>query len=174
MKQVYYVPMSSREKHIEDDINKAISTLERAYNLEWLTNLIKAPDDSKFMLIFEREDGTGSSTPSIGVKVIQGSQNKITTEDMINNTMKQLELDGDKSFISLLHPAEFVYIILFEYKSGKFPRIKIVPNPTDPKQGSKQLSMLLNILDEDEEWDLQPFDSFMLDKTSMIILFDEE
>jgi hypothetical protein len=34
--------------------------------------------------------------------------------------------------------------------------------------------MMLNILDEDENWGLQPYDSFMLDKTSMIILFAEE
>jgi hypothetical protein len=174
MKQVYYVPMSSRERHIEDSINEAIGTFERAYKVEWLTNLIKAPDDNKFMLVFEREDGAGSNSPAIGVKVIQGSQNKLTTEDMLNNAFKELELDEDKNFISLFHPAEFVYIILYENKAGKFPRVKIIPNPVDPNNGARQITTLLNILDEDENWGLQPYDSFMLDKTNMIMLFTEE
>lgn len=174
MKQVFYIPMPIKESDIEKEINNAISKLEYDFKLEWLVDLIKAPDASKFMLVFEKEDGAGSATPSIGVRVIQGSQNKITTEKMLNDTLLELESDEDKSFISLCHPSEFVYIILFEYKAGDFPRVKIIPNPADPKAGSRKASAFLQALDDDENWDLQPYDSFMLDKDNMIILFSEE
>lgn len=175
MKQVYFIPLSSRERHIEDDINNAIANLEKTYKLEWLPELFIAPDSDKFMLVYDKEAGAGSASPSLGVKVVQGSQNKLTTEKILNDTMLQLETDEDKNFISLYHPAEFVYIILYENKAGTFPRIKIVPNPPDPKSGNIKLSMFLQAMAEDEEWkDLQPYESFMLDKNNMVLLFAEE
>ena len=93
---------------------------------------------------------------------------------MINNTFKEMELDEDKNFLSISHPSEFVYIILYENKAGDFPRVKIIPNPADPLVGSQNATFFFQALDEDEEWNgLQPFDSFMMDKESMIVLFDE-
>ena len=67
-----------------------------------------------------------------------------------------------------------IYIILFEYKAGAFPRSKIIPNPADPKAGSRKASMFLQRLDDDPEWELQPYDSMILDKDNMIIFYSEE
>lgn len=174
MKQVFYIPMSIKESDMEIEINRAIAKLEHDMKLEWLTDLIKAPDASKYMLVFEKSDGAGSVSPSIGVKVIQGSQNKITTEKLLNDTFMELEASEDKNFISICHPSEFAYIILYENKAGTFPRVKIIPNPPDPRAGSRKISMFLEMLDDDPNWELQPYDSFMLDKDNMIILFAEE
>lgn len=174
MKQVFFIPMPVKQEDIEKEINKAITKLEHDFKLEWYTELIKAPDASKYMLVFEQEEGAGSASPTIGVKVVQGSQNKITTERMLNEIFLEMETDEDKNFISLCHPSEFIYIILFEYKAGVFPRVKIIPNPADPKAGSRKASMFLQRLDDDPDWELQPYDSFMLDKDSMMILFAEE
>ena len=93
---------------------------------------------------------------------------------MLNDTFKELELDEDKDFISLCHPSEFVYIILYENKAGTFPRVKIIPNPADPRAGSRKISMFLQMLEDDPDWDLEPYDSFMLDKDNMILLFDAD
>lgn len=174
MKRVFYIPISASEKDTEKAINDAITKLEADFKIEWIVDLIKAPDASKYMLVFEQSDGAGSSSPAIGVRVIQGSQNKVKTEQMINDTLKELELDEDKNFISICHPAEFMYIILYENTAGEFPRVKIIPNPSDPRAGSRKISALLQILDDDPDWDLQPYDSFMLDKDNMIILFSAE
>lgn len=175
MKQVFYIPMSANVVDIEKEINYAITKLEHDFKLEWLTELIKAPDASKYMLVFEKSEGAGSATPSIGVRVIQGSQDMLKTEEIINNALKELELDEDKDFISICNPAEFVYIILYENKGGEFPRVKIIPNPADPKAASRKMSMFLQQLDDDPDWELQPYDSFMLNKNhNMMILFSAE
>jgi hypothetical protein len=171
---VYYVPISPKAHITESNINDIISKMERAYQVEWIVELIKPVDADKYMLVGEKLDGSGTLSPSIGVKVIELSQDKAKTEEMINNTFKEMELDGDKNFLSISHPSEFVYIILYENKAGDFPRVKIIPNPTDPLAGSQNATFFFQALDEDEEWNgLQPFDSFMLDKESMIVLFDE-
>lgn len=175
MKQVFYIPISANVIDIEKEINNAIANLELKFKLEWLTELIKAPDASKYMLVFDKTDGAGSSSPSIGVRVIQGSQDRIKTEEIINNALKELELDEDKNFLSISNPAEFVYIILYENTAGEFPRVKIIPNPPDPKAGSKNVSMLLQMLDDDLDWGLTPYDSIMLNKNyDMMILFKED
>lgn len=176
MKRVYFIPMSANEKDTENKINEAIEMIETKDNIEWITELCKATDESKYMLVGEQSEiaSTGEPVPvsrSIGVKVVQGSQDKTKTEKLINDTLLEMELDGDKTFLSICHPAEFMYIILYECKSGKFPRIKIITNPADPYIGSRSVSSFLQVLDEDLNWDLQPYDSFMLDKNNIIILF---
>lgn len=174
MKIVYYVPISPKAHITESNINDIISKIERAYQVEWIVELIKSVDATKYMLVGEKLDGPGTLSPSIGVKVIEVSQDKTKTEEMINNTFKEMELDEDKNFLSISHPSEFVYIILYENKAGDFPRVKIIPNPADPLAGSQNATFFFQALDEDEEWNgLQPFDSFMMDKESMIVLFDE-
>lgn len=175
MKQVFLISMSLDEKTTEDKINEAIYMIGKNTSVTWLTELIKPLDDSKYMLVAEKEETKGTETPTIGVKVIRGSQDMLKTEKIINDTLTEMETDEDepKSFISISHPSEFMYIILFEYKAGTNPRVKIVPNPVDPMSGSRKLSALLERLDEDDEWGLQPYDSFMLDENNLIILFSE-
>lgn len=172
MKQVYLIPMSRNEKDNETKINEAIYKIGKDSSVTWLADLIKALDDGKYMLIAEKEDSAGSETPEIGVRVIRGSQSMIKTEEIINEELKQMELD-EKSFISICRPSEYMYIILFEYKAGTNPRIKIVPNPADPYSGSNLLTSIFDRLDNDKDWGLEPYDSFMLDDKNMIILFKE-
>jgi hypothetical protein len=176
MKQVYLVPMSLNEKDNEEKINEAILKIGKDNAVTWLAGLIKALDANKYMLVAEKEDSKGTDTPEIGVKVIRGSQDMRKTEDIINDTLLEMEIaeDEPKSFISICHPSEYMYIILFEYKAAKNPRVKIVKNPANPVSGSRSLSMILQLLDEDDKWGLQPYDSFMLDDNNMIILFSEE
>ena len=177
MKQVYYIPISSNEKDTEDKINEAIRMIESRDKVDWIVELCKSTDASKYMLVGEKSDSTSvvPASTSIGVKVIQGSQDKAKTEQIINKTLLNMELDGDKSFVSISHPYEFMYIILFEYKAGEFPRVKIIPNPADPYMGSRKVSTLLQNLEEDPEWiGMEPYDSFMLDEDNMVILFSEE
>lgn len=174
MKQVFLIPMSSIEKTTEDKINEAIYKIGKNSDVTWLTNLIKPLDDSKYMLVGEVEETTGTETPDIGVKVIRGSQDIIKTEQIINDVLLEMDKDKDKTFIAISHPSEFMYIILYECKAGKNPRVKIVSDPTDPYIGSRRLSTMLQKLDEDESWGLQPYDSFMIDEKNLIILFSEE
>jgi hypothetical protein len=172
MKQVFYVPMSANTTDNEKEINFAITKLEHDFKLEWLTDLIKATDANKYMLVYEKSEGSGSASPSIGVKVIQGSQDMVKTEKIINDALLEMELDEDKNFLSICNPAEFMYIILYENKSGNLPRVKIINNPSDVKAASRRISMFLQQLDDDPEWKLEPFDSFMLNKNhNMMILF---
>jgi hypothetical protein len=166
--------MSSEASITEKNINDTIAKVESDSQVEWLLSLIKATDYSKYMLVAEKGDGSGSSSPAIGVKVIDASQDRRATEKLINETLKEMELDEDKNFVSICHPAEFLYIILYENKAGTFPRVKIIPNPSEPRTGNFFVTGLLQRLDDDEEWGLQPYDSFMLDRESMIILFEEE
>ena len=175
MKQVFLISMSLDEKTTEDRINEAIYMIGKDSSVTWLTDLIKPLDDSKYMLVAEKEETKGTETPTIGVKVIRGSQDMLKTEKIINDTLAEMETDEDepKSFISISRPSEFMYIILFEYKAGTNPRVKIVSNPADPYIGSRKLSTFLKKLDEDDEWGLQPYDSFMLDENNLIILFSE-
>ena len=170
MKQVYLIPMSSYEDENEKVINDAIYRIGKDSSVTWLADLIKALDDSKYMLVADKEETTGSETPEIGVRVIRGSQNMLKTEEIINEELKEMDEDN-KSFISICHPSEFMYIILFEYKAGTNPRIKIVPNPADAYIGSRKLTDFFERLDEDDSWDLEPYDSFMLDDKNLIILF---
>lgn len=172
MKQVYLIPMSRNEKDNERTINEAIYKIGKDSSVTWLGDLIKALDDSKYMLVAEKENATGTETPEIGVRVIRGSQNMVKTEEIINEELKQMELD-EKSFISICRPSEYTYIILFEYKAGTNPRVKIIPNPADPYAGSRKLSAFFEMLDKDDNWGLEPYDSFMLDDKNMIILFSE-
>lgn len=170
MKQVYLIPMSRYEDENEKVINDAIYRIGKDSSVTWLTDLIKALDDSKYMLVADKEETTGSETPEIGVRVIRGSQNMLKTEEIINEELKEMDEDS-KSFISICHPSEFMYIILFEYKAGTNPRVKIVPNPADAYIGSRKLTDFFERLDEDDSWDLEPYDSFMLDDKNLIILF---
>lgn len=174
MKQVFLIPMSSIEKTTEDKINEAIYKIGKNSDVTWLTDLIKPLDDSKYMLVGEVEETTGTETPDIGVKVIRGSQDITKTEQIINDTLLEMDKDKDKTFIAISHPSEFMYIILYECKAGKNPRVKIVSDPADPYIGSRRLSTMLHKLDEDESWGLQPYDSFMIDEKNLIILFSEE
>ena len=170
MKQVYLIPMSRYEDENEKVINDAIYRIGKDSSVTWLADLIKALDDSKYMLVADKEETTGSETPEIGVRVIRGSQNMLKTEEIINEELKEMDEDS-KSFISICHPSEFMYIILFEYKAGTNPRVKIVPNPADAYIGSRKLTDFFERLDEDDSWDLEPYDSFMLDDKNLIILF---
>ena len=171
MKQVFLIPMSLNEKDNEDRINEAIYKISKDNSVTWLADLIKALDSDKYMLVADKEETKGTETPEIGVKVIQGSQNMSKTEEIINDALREMEFE-EKSFISLSHPAEHMYIILFEYKAATNPRVKIVNNPADPYIGSRNLSTILQTLDEDDSWGLEPYDSFMLNKDNMIILFN--
>lgn len=170
MKQVYLIPMSRYEDENEKVINDAIYRIGKDSSVTWLADLIKALDDSKYMLVADKEETVGSETPEIGVRVIRGSQNMLKTEEIINEELKKMDEDS-KSFISICHPSEFMYIILFEYKAGTNPRVKIVPNPADAYIGSRKLTDFFKRLDEDDSWDLEPYDSFMLDDKNLIILF---
>lgn len=170
MKQVYLIPMSRYEDENEKVINDAIYRIGKDSSVTWLADLIKALDDSKYMLVADKEETVGSETPEIGVRVIRGSQNMLKTEEIINEELKKMDEDS-KSFISICHPSEFMYIILFEYKAGTNPRVKIVPNPADAYIGSRKLTDFFERLDEDDSWDLEPYDSFMLDDKNLIILF---
>ena len=170
MKQVYLIPMSRYEDENEKVINDAIYRIGKDSSVTWLADLIKALDDSKYMLVADKEETTGSETPEIGVRVIRGSQNMLKTEEIINEELKKMDEDN-KSFISICHPSEFMYIILFEYKAGTNPRVKIVPNPADAYIGSRKLTDFFERLDEDDSWGLEPYDSFMLDDKNLIILF---
>lgn len=174
MKQVFLIPISSIEKTTEDKINEAIYKIGKNSNVTWLTDLIKPLDDSKYMLVGEVEETAGTETPDIGVKVIRGSQDIIKTEQIINDVLLEMDKDKDKTFIAISHPSEFMYIILYECKAGKNPRVKIVSDPADPYIGSRRLSTMLQKLDEDESWGLQPYDSFMIDEKNLIILFSKE
>ena len=149
MKQVYLIPMSRYEDENEKVINDAIYRIGKDSSVTWLADLIKALDDSKYMLVADKEETTGSETPEIGVRVIRGSQNMLKTEEIINEELKKMDEDN-KSFISICHPSEFMYIILFEYKAGTNPRVKIVPNPADAYIGSRKLTDFFERLDEDE------------------------
>lgn len=173
MKQVFLVPISLDEKTTEDRINEAIYMIGKNNSVTWLANLIKSLDDSKYMLAVEKEETTGTETPEIGVKVIRGSQDMIITEKIINDTLAEMETDEDepKSFISISRPSEFMYIILFEYKAGTNPRVKIINNPADPYIGSRRMNTLFETLDNDDTWGLEPYDSFMIDKENLMILF---
>lgn len=170
MKQVYLIPMSRYEDENEKVINDAIYRIGKDSSVTWLADLIKALDDSKYMLVADKEETVGSETPEIGVRVIRGSQNMLKTEEIINEELKKMDEDS-KSFISICHPSEFMYIILFEYKAGTNPRVKIVPNPADAYIGSRKLTDFFERLDEDDSWGLEPYDSFMLDDKNLIILF---
>jgi len=170
MKQVYLIPMSRYEDENEKVINDAIYRIGKDSSVTWLADLIKALDDSKYMLVADKEETAGSETPEIGVRVIRGSQNMLKTEEIINEELKEMDEDN-KSFISICHPSEFMYIILFEYKAGTNPRVKIVPNPADAYIGSRKLTDFFERLDEDDSWGLEPYDSFMLDDKNLIILF---
>lgn len=170
MKQVYLIPMSRYENENEKVINDAIYRIGKDSSVTWLADLIKALDDSKYMLVADKEETAGSETPEIGVRVIRGSQNMLKTEEIINEELKAMDEDS-KSFISICHPSEFMYIILFEYKAGTNPRVKIVPNPADAYIGSRKLTDFFERLDKDDSWDLEPYDSFMLDDKNLIILF---
>ena len=170
MKQVYLIPMSRYEDENEKVINDAIYRIGKDSSVTWLADLIKALDDSKYMLVADKEETSGSETLEIGVRVIRGSQNMLKTEEIINEELKEMDEDS-KSFISICHPSEFMYIILFEYKAGTNPRVKIVPNPADAYIGSRKLTDFFERLDEDDSWDLEPYDSFMLDDKNLIILF---
>lgn len=174
MKQVFLIPISSIEKTTEDKINEAIYKIGKNSDVTWLTDLIKPLDDSKYMLVGEVEETAGTETPDIGVKVIRGSQDIIKTEQIINDVLLEMDKDKDKTFIAISHPSEFMYIILYECKAGKNPRVKIVSDPADPYIGSRRLSTMLQKLDEDESWGLQPYDSFMIDEKNLIILFSKE
>lgn len=170
MKQVYLIPMSRYEDENEKVINDAIYRIGKDSSVTWLADIIKALDDSKYMLVADKEETVGSETPEIGVRVIRGSQNMLKTEEIINEELKKMDEDS-KSFISICHPSEFMYIILFEYKAGTNPRVKIIPNPADAYIGSRKLTDFFERLDEDDSWDLEPYDSFMLDDKNLIILF---
>ena len=174
MKQVFLIPMSSIEKTTEDKINEAIYKIGKDSDVTWLTDLIKPLDDSKYMLVGEVEETAGTETPDIGVKVIRGSQDITKTEQIINDILLEMDKDKDKTFIAISHPSEFMYIILYKCKAGKNPRVKIISNPADPYIGSRRISTMLQKLDEDESWGLQPYDSFMIDEKNLIILFSEE
>ena len=171
MKLVSYVPCSKKALLTEQKINEYISHFERNGVCTWLTNLIKVVDSEKYMLVLDREDGAGSQSPAIGVRVIETSEDTSKTEEIINDTFREMELDEDKNFVSISRLSEFIYIILYENKAGTFPRAKIFKNPIDPLAGSTSMSFTLQTLDDDDQWDLQPFDSFMIDKENMIMLF---
>ena len=109
MKQVFLIPMSLDEKTTEDKINEAIYMIGKDISVTWLTELIKPLDDSKYMLVAEKEETKGTETPTIGVKVIRGSQDMLKTEKIINDTLAEMKTDEDepKSFISICNFSAF-------------------------------------------------------------------
>ena len=175
-KNVYLVEMSLDEKTNEDKINEAIYKIGKDHDTTWLTDLIKPLGNDKYMLVADTEDTAGSETPDIGVKVIRGFYDKVQTENLINDTLKEMEADEDepKHFLAISHPTEYMYIILFEYSADTNPRVKIIPAPESPTEGARRISYLLQTLDKDATWGLDPYDSFMLDENNMIILFDRD
>lgn len=173
MKQVFFIPISSDIDN-EVNINQAIYKIGKESSVTWFTNLIKAVDDNKYMLVVDKEKSSGIEEPEIGVKVIRGSQNMYTTQEMINDALKEMEFN-EQTFISISRPYEYMYILLFEYRACRHnPRVKIIPNPADPYNGSRKLTGYLQGLDKDDEWGLQPYDSCVLDPENIFMFFSEE
>jgi hypothetical protein len=181
----FYVPMSAREKHIEDDINNAIKQLEEAYptKIGWCVDSFAAPDGNKFMLSYhllsdEDEREPGDSFDSCKVKVVKGSQDMKMTEKLLNEALSELD-DGNNKFYHLYHPSEFIYIILYSEDDGNYiPRVKIIPNPVSPNQGNiSTTNIFATLLPEqlDENWSQENI--FIecikpLDKNNMIVYIE--
>ncbi len=171
MKYVKYVKISQDCLKTQHIINDEIQKIAYSSNVTFLTDLCKASDPYKYMLVYEKKLGLGTVNPTIGVKVVKGSENMQETEDRINSVFEYLRNRSDLNFISISHPSEFMYIILFEYVSGSFPVAKIIPVIGDAFNASISITDFLQELDEDESFGLEPYDSFNINKDNMLMLF---
>lgn len=174
-KKVILVPLSlDKPDLIENDINKAIYDLNKQYAVTWYIALTKAVDANKYMIVTDiDEDSTGTVSPDIGVKVVIGSSDMSMTESIINQTLLEMSVDEchPKSFISISRASDFVYIILYENKENNgFPRVKIIGNPAEPGVGSGWMSAKLE--EQDNDWDLQLYDSVVLDDNYIMMLYE--
>lgn len=176
MKKVYLVKMSlDSEQETERILNEAIKKYSGP-NVTWLPELSKPLDSDKFMLVADVDSEVGDGPSMIGVKVIRGSQDMKETEEIINTELLKMDMDNSlpKSFYSISHPSEFSYIVLYECKSSDSSvRVLITSNPADAYAGSIRLTKELNDIEEREELDFQPYDSFMIDKENLMILFQD-
>lgn len=169
MKRVSIIPISKVPKKTQCIINNAIFNLENNYSVKFIPDLCKGLDSNKYMLTYDYDpDGVGVANPSLGVEVVEGSENMEETERRINEAIENLVITKNKSFVNITRVSEFIYIILFEYKSGHFPTIRIRASIKDCSTSSDYLSRELEEW-EDEE-DIIPFDCFTIDNDYIMYL----
>lgn len=171
MKETTFVKLSQDHKETQKLINSAIFNIDTTMNVSFLPNLCKVTDPYKYMLVYEHKLGLASVAPSVGVKVVKCSSDMKKTNDQLNEVMSILRNKGNLNFLNISQQDEYTYIILYEYKAGGFPYIKIVPIIEDSYNAKYFIDNVFEDMYEDEMFDLEPFDSFMINKNNMIILF---
>lgn len=168
-KVVKFIPISQKARDTQMLINTSLFEIEKKSKVQFVPELCKATDPYKFMTVYTETPFTvGSSSPSIGVKVVEGSQDIEETEELLYMTFEQLRNSDNKNFVNISQAGDFLYIILFEYKEGTFPVPKIVPIPSDPFNASTYLTDELDSLEED--LGVVPVDSIQLNNGNMLLL----
>lgn len=163
-----FIPLSKNPKDTEIIVNDNIFVIEHNSKCEYNVSMCKPTDDNKFMLVYDEEVGPGVASPSIGIRCVKTSENYVETEALINDALIEMSEEGDKSFVSIWHPVDNYYIILFEYKAGTFPFVKINPVGVVPSNASYFISKQFEIMKE--ESNLIPYANFMVDKDHMMFL----
>ena len=174
MKETKFVKLSKDPKETQKIINDAILAIDTSINAAFLLDLCKPLDSYTYLLVYEHSLGLASTMPSIGVKVFQVSENANKAEAQINEHMAMLRNRGDLNFISINQLDPLTYVILYEYRSGLFPYIKIFPFIRDPLSAKACLDKELQELDDDEQFGLQPYDMFMINSENMLVLYGDE
>lgn len=173
MKETKFVKLSKDTLESQRLINQAIFDIDTSINAEFLVDLCKPVDSYTYMLVYEHSLGLASTTPSIGVKVFKVSENVTKAEHQINEVLSILRNRGDLNFISISQLDDLTYIILFEYRDGVFPCVKIFPFIRDTISAKAYLDKELQELDDNEYFGLQPYDMFMINPENMLILFGD-
>lgn len=151
MKCVRIIPLSAKPQDNQININKIMFELEHNNDITYIPQLCKGMDPYKFMLTYDyNENGVGVASPSFGVRVVEGSEDIKETESRINCAMRDLLAKGNRSFVNISRVSEFIYIILFEYKSGQFPIVRIRNSIYDCNNSSVYLSRALQDWEENE------------------------
>lgn len=167
-KRVQVIPLSNKALDTQLIINRAIYDIEHNYDVRFIHNLCIALDSYKFMLTYDYDpDGTGVASPSIGVVAVNGSEDMSKTEHQLNCAIQDLILSGDKQFLNIFKVGN-IYIILFEYRAGGFPIIRIKNSINDPTCSSMYLTKELQ--DMEEEDGLFPYQSIKIDNDYIMYL----
>lgn len=168
-KVVRFIPISQKARDTQMLINTSLFEIEKKSKVQFVPELCKATDPYKFMTVYTETPFTvGSSSPSIGVKVVEGSQDIEETEGILCAVFEELRNSDNRNFVNISQAGDFLYIILFEYKEGTFPIPKIVPIPSDPFNASIYLTNELN--DLEENLGVVPVDSMQLNNGNMLLL----
>ena len=167
-KVVRFIPISQKARDTQMLINTSLFEIEKKSKVQFVPELCKATDPYKFMTVYTETPFTvGSSSPSIGVKVVEGSQDIEETEEILCTVFEELRNSDNRNFVNISQAGDFLYIILFEYKEGTFPIPKIVPIPSDPFNASIYLTNELN--DLEENLGVVPVDSMQLNNGNMLL-----